>query len=54
VDDLEDHQAGDSSSNEQHELFGQLKGHYKQRENSTPIQAGKHQRKEVHQHQRKE
>ena len=32
MDDLGDHQAEDSSSNEDHQLLSQLKGHYKQRE----------------------
>ena len=40
MDDLEDHQAGDSSSNEHHQLLSQLKGHYKQREKfKTTIQS---------------
>ena len=32
MDDLGDHQAEDSSSNKDHQLLSQLKGHYKQRE----------------------
>ena len=47
MDELEEEQPGDRGPDEQHQLPSQLKGHYKQRENSKPPSSRKSSKERV-------